>query len=208
MSDKGFQKKQRSPWPWITGIIILAGFIWFMLIYVYMPENNDNKVLPGDTSYSGPPIDTINEVREFISYAEDTNTTLSSKDYSEKGLIKLQSALSYIADRIDSTDNSIDENLDSLDHAVARIDTSSYNYLGELKPAFSDAVNAMESIQKINYPGLSDYITNLKDTTNRIEVKKSARSQLQKIRSFYKEAADMLREMKLSYAFSLNNNSY
>lgn len=193
-------------------MIILAGFIWFMLVYVYIPENNDNRVLPGDISLAGngykTPIDSINEIREFISYSENTGTVLSSKNYSEKGLIKLQSAISYLADRVDSSNSLVEENLNSLDYAIVRIDTSSNDYLGELKPAFLDAIDAMESIQKINYPRLTDNIKNLRNTVSRINIKRSAQSQLKKIRDFYKEAADLLIQMKLSYAFSLNKRSY
>ncbi len=199
MPEKGIQNNRKSPWPWITGTIILAGFIWFMLIYVYIPENNYNRVLPGDISYSGQiykvPIDTVNEVRDFISYTEDTDMRLLSRDYSEKGLIKLQSAISYISDRVDSTDSFVGENLDSLDYAVVKIDTSSNNYLGELKPAFLDAIDAIEAIQKINYPGLGDHIKNLRNTASSIDIKRSVHSQLQKIRNFYKQAADMLYRM-------------
>jgi len=196
MSEKGIQNKQISPWPWIAGIITLAGFIWFLLIYVYLPENYDNKVLPGDISYTGHalkvPVDTVNEVRDFISYTKDTDMKFLSIGYSEKGLIKLQSAISYISDRVDSTDSFVGENLDSLDYAVVKIDTSSNNYLGELKPAFLDAIDAIEAIQKINYPGLGDHIKNLRNTANSIDIKRSVHSQMQKIRNFYKQAADML----------------
>lgn len=212
MSEKEIRKKDKSPWPWITGMITLAGFIWFMLVYVYIPENNDNKALPGDIVYAGngykSPIDTVNEIREFISYARDPNIILSSRNYLEKGLIKLQSAISYLADRVDSSNSLVEENLDSLDYAVVRIDTSSNDYLGELKPAFIDAIDAMESIQKINYPHLADNIKNLRDTVYRINIKGSARSQLQKIRDFYKEASEMFIRMNLSNALSVNQRGY
>ena len=212
MSEKEMRNNQKSPWPWIIGMIILAGFIWFMLVYVYIPENNDNKVLPGDISSEGngykTPIDSINEIREFISYADNTGSITSSTDYSEKGMIKLQSAISYLADRVDSTDVLVAEDLDSLDYSVVRIDTSSYDYLGELRPAILNAVDAIEAIQKINYPRLADYITSLKQIAEGINIKRSPRSQLQKIRNFYKKAAELLMQMRLSYAYSLNRNSY
>lgn len=203
---------QKSPWPWITGIIILAGFIWFVMIYIYKPENKSIKVLSGDLTYAGnrynPPADTVNEVREFIEYSRDTSKVLLDKQFSEKGLIKLQSAISYIADRVDSTDNSVKENIDSLDRTIAKIDTSDKNYLREFKPALSAAVNAMQSIQRINYPDLADDISSLKKAESRINVKRSVNSQLYKIKLFYTEAGNTLQKMKLSYAFSLNKASY
>jgi hypothetical protein len=206
------RKDQKSPWPWIIGMIILAGFIWFALIYIYQPENKSIKVLSGDLTYAGSrynvPVDTVNEVKEFIDYNMDTSKVLSSKQFSEKGLIKLQSAISYVADRVDSTDESVKVDIDSLDRTVAKIDTSRKNYLSELKPALSISVNAMASIQKINYPDLADDISSLSKTESRIRLNRSVKSQLSKIKLFYTEAGNTLQKMKLSYAFSLNKDSY
>lgn len=203
---------QKSPWPWITGIIILAGFIWFVLIYIYRPENNSIKVLPGDLTYAGnrynPPADTVNEVREFIEYSRDTSEALSAKQYSERGLIKLQSAISYIADRVDSTDKAVKEDIDVLDRTVAKIDTSRKNYMRQFKPALTIAVNSLESIQNINYPYLAEDISFLKKSESRISFNKSVNSQFQKIKYFYAETGNTLEKMKLSYAFSLNKDSY
>jgi hypothetical protein len=207
MAELKIQKKQRSPWPWITGIIIFAGFIWFMLTYVYMPTNNDNEMLAEDKSFAGqhykPPVDTVNEVREFIYYARNTTPSTTARKYTEQGLIKLQSALSYLADNVDSTNDIITSKIDSLDLTIVKIDTSSKYYLTELKPAFSAAVRAMESIQQINYPGMSDNISNLKATENSIDVRKSLNSQLDKIKLFFIEAGKALEHMKLSYSYSL-----
>jgi hypothetical protein len=212
MAGKKFPKKQKSPWPWITGFTILAGFIWFILIYVYIPGKDSNNILTADFSYGGsrykPPADTVNEVREFIQYSRNADNTLTAKKYSEKGLIKLQSALSYLADRVDSIDISLKNNIDSLDRKVAMIDTSTNNYIGELKPALSVAVTTIESIQKLNYPYLANNIRLLRKAENRIDIKKSITSQLKNIRHFFAESGDTLQKMKLSYSLSLNKNSY
>ena len=213
MPDMEYNRKdQKSPWPWITGMIILAGFIWFALIYIYQPENKSIKVLSGDLTYAGSrynvPVDTVNEVKEFIDYSRDTSEVLPARQYSEKGLIKLQSAISYVADRVDSTDESVKIDIDSLDRTIAKIDTSGKNYLRELKPALSISVNAIESIQKINYPDLADDISSLSKIENRINVNRSVKSQLNKIKLFYTGAGNTLQKMKLSYAFSLNKASY
>lgn len=213
MHDMEYNRNdQKSPWPWITGIIILAGFIWFVMIYIYKPENKSIKVLSGDLTYAGsrynPPADTVNEVREFIEYSRDTTEVLSARQYSERGLIKLQSAISYIADRVDSTDSIVTEDINSLDRVIATIDTSEKNYLREYKPALSAAVNAMQSIQRINYPHLADDISSLRKTGNRININRSINSQLYKIKLFYTDMGKTLQKMKLSYAFSLNKASY
>jgi len=213
MPDMEYNRKdQKSPWPWIIGIIILAGFIWFALIYIYQPENQSIKVLSGDLTYAGNrynvPVDTVDEVTEFIDYNKDTSEVLSSKQFSEKGLIKLQSAISYVADRVDSTDEYVKEDIDSLDRTVAKIDTSRKNYLRELKPALSISANAMGSIQKITYPDHADDISTLSKTESRIRINRSVKSQLPKIKLFYTEAGNTLQKMKLSYAFSLNKASY
>ena len=212
MAGKKFPEKQKSPWPWITGFTILAGFIWFILIYVYIPGKDSNNILTADFTYAGsrykPPADTVNEVKEFIRYSRNADNTLTAKKYSEKGLIKLQSALSYLADRVDSTDSNLKNNIDSLDRKVAVIDTSIQNYLVELKPALSVAVTAIESIQKLNYPYLANNISLLRKAENRINMKKSINSQLKNIRYFFGETGDTLQKMKLSYSSSLNKNSY
>ena len=210
MSDNKFRAGQKSPWSWILGFVILAGFVWFMLTYVYMPNGNLGKVLPGDSTYSQvkyqPPADTANEVKDFVAYVKDTTLDLSAKKYTEEGLIKLQSALSYIADR-DSANYLDDEKIDSLDRTIVKIDTSSSNYLKQVKPAFSAAVRAIESIQN------SDTTTKgstaeLRQIELNIDTSKSLESQLIKIKEFFTEAGSALQNEKLSYAYSLNKKSY
>ncbi len=177
MAEIKIQRRQRSPWPWIIGIIILAGFIWFMLTYVYMPEGNDNEVFAGDSTYTGnryeAPADTVNEVRDFIDYARDTTKNLPPKRYTEQGLIKLQSALSYVADRTDSANTQFKENIDSLDRTIVRIDTTSRNYVSQVKPALSAAVKAIESINNS-----TNNAADLRRIESNIDTSKSLGSQI------------------------------
>ncbi len=211
MAEIKIQRRQRSPWPWIIGIIILAAFIWFMLTYVYMPENNDNEVLAGDSTNTGQryeaPADTINEVRDFIEYTRDT-TKLSPKNYTEKGLIKLQSALSYVADKSDSSNRNLEIEIDSLDRTIVKIDTAARNYLTQVKPAFSAAVNALQSIRNPENTGQTNSVTNLKNTEASIDTNKSLASQINKIRQFFAEAGDILQQISQSYAYTTNQKSY
>jgi len=201
-------KNPHSPWPWITGIIILAGIIWFMLSHVFIPET---RLTEWDKKYSDSayrmPADTINEVREFISYTEVTNSPLTAKNYTEMGIIILQSALNFIADRVDSTNSNVRLFLDSLDRNIVKIDTSSENYLKELESALWTAVNTLESIQIINYPELTNNILELKKTERSISPGKSLNSQLHKIIQFYKETGNTLQLMNLLDTFSTNQSS-
>jgi hypothetical protein len=195
------QRGQRSPWGWITGIILLAGFIWFILAYVYPPGNNDNEMLIGDTMFSGQwnksLVDTVNEVSEFINYTMDTTNSSSAKKYTEQGLIKLQSALGYLADNVDSTNDNVKANIDFLDKTIVKIDTSSKYYLTELKSAFSASLKVIESIQQLNYPGMADKISNLRTTESGIDVRKSISGQLDRITLYFVEVGKTLENMKL-----------
>ncbi len=209
MAEIKIQRKQKSPWPWIIGIIILAGFIWFILTYVYMPDNDNNDVLSGDSTYTGEryqaPVDTVNEVNDFVEYARDTTQNVSPRRYTEQGLIKLQSALSYVADRTDSAKTRFNGAIDSLDRAVVKIDTSSRNYLGQVKPAFSAAVRAIESIRADVSASGTD---NLRRIESNIDTTKSLESQLNKIKRFFAEAGNELQQVKLSHEYSLNKRTY
>ncbi|HSD63238.1 MAG TPA: hypothetical protein VLB50_05540 [Ignavibacteriaceae bacterium] len=207
MAEIKIQRRQRSPWPWIIGIVILAAIIWFILNYVYKPDNSRNQAGMIDRTYYNDsyraPLDTTNEVKDFINFTNGTSKPLDPKRYVEKGLIKLQSALSYLADKIDTLNNSvIDKNVDSLDIAVAEVDTSSSNYLSELKPAFSSALKVMASIQYLKFPELAGNISNLKNVANSINVRSTINSQFTKIQQFYIEAGNTLKQMKLLYAYN------
>lgn len=194
----------RSPWPWLIGIIILGGFLWFILTYKYVPENKINNVsgLNSKNKYKAP-IDTTNEVNDFINFSKKSEKQVNPKRYAEKGIIKLQSALSYLADRVDSSNNSIiDKNIDSLDISIAKADTSSTNYLSELKPAFFSALKVMASIQKFKYPQLAENILNLKNVEKSINEKFSLDSQLTKIIEFYFVAGNTIERMKSTYAYN------
>ena len=212
MAESKSGGREISPWPWLIGLIILAGFRWIMLTYVYMPEGNSDHMFAGKSIHSGthyiPPKDTINEVKEFIYYLSDTSVSSTTKKYTEKGLIKLQSAISFVADKSDSTDSSITSSINILDRKVAKIDTSSENYFAQLKPALSAAVNAMQSIQKLNYPELSGYISNLKNSEKKINSKKSIGSQITEIKYFFSEACNTLKQMKISYSYTIRKSSF
>ncbi len=208
MAEIKIQRRQRSPWPWIIGIIILAGFVWFMLTYVYMPEGDDNTGVAGDSLSTNqrylPPPDTSNEVRDFVEYSRDTTQNISPKRYTEQGLIKLQSALSYIADRTDSVKNQVGQEIDSLDRTIAKVDTTSPNYLGQVKPAFSAAVKAIESIQYSGTTTQRGSAAELRSIESSIDTTKSLESQIDKIKMFFAEAGNVLQQVKVSNEYTLN----
>ncbi len=208
MAEIKIQKRQRSPWPWIIGIIILAGFIWFMLTYVYRPEDNDSQVLSGDSTNSSyryeAPVDTSNDVKDFVDYARDTTKNLTPKRYTEQGIIKLQSALSYVADRTDSANTQFNEKIDSLDRTIVKIDTTARNYLSQVKPAFSAAVNAIKSIRNSGASAGSNNAASLKRIESNIDTSKSLGSQINKIKDFFAEAGNILQQVNLSQGYTLN----
>jgi hypothetical protein len=199
---------------WIIGLIILILILWLTLFYIYMPHKNRTSTI-ADNSYSEyrfkEPVDTINEIRDFIQFVKNTGSTYPLKNeinYSEKGLIKLQSAISYLADRVDSTDSTLDGKINSLDQKVARIDTSSDEYITQLKPAFLDAVNVIETIQRLNYPDLKDQILKLSKAEKNINNRKPVKLQTANIESFFNLAGGILQQMKLSYSYTLNKAIY
>lgn len=209
MADDKIRRGKWSPWTWMTGIIVIAGLVWFMLTYIETPDNKDSALFTWDTAieskwYSQPP-DTLNEVKEFIRYIGNTVNSTTNKKFTELGLIKLQSAISYLADNVDSSNDSLGVCIDDLDRSIVKIDTSSSNYLNELKPAFTAAVKAMESIQRIYYPGMTNNISALKAAESSIDVNKSVGSQINKIRLLFDAAGKTLENMRLAYTFSAYN---
>jgi hypothetical protein len=185
---------------WIIGMILLSGIIWLLLMD-YFPDTIKSQSSGADSSYTYyryvAPVDTFNEIKEFIIFSKETLKPVSCKYYTQKGLIKLQSALSYLADRIDSTDDIIKKDLDTLDRAIAIIDTASHNYFDELEPAFSAVVKTLNSIQLLNYPALRENISDLQKTNNSLLKRNSTSVELNKIKRFYNEAASTLQQMKL-----------
>jgi hypothetical protein len=185
---------------WIIGMILLGGIICLLLMY-YFPKTIESQPSEADSSYTYyryvAPVDTFNEINEFIIFSKETLKPVSCKYYTQKGLIKLQSALNYLADRIDSTNDIIKKDLDTLDRDVAIIDTSSQDYFDELKPAYSVVVNTLYSIQILNYPDLMGNISDLQKTNNSLFKRNAASAPLNKIKLFYSEAASTLQQMKL-----------
>ena len=200
MADYKNTKKQKPVWLWIIGVTIIASFAWFVLTFVYRPPLNKTKKLAGSSFYSNylSSGDTINEVKEFIKYTNSDALTEDDKQYAEKGIIKLQSAVSYIADRVDSTDNDLKKNIDTMDRAIAKVDISSKVFMSGLKPAFAAVVRAIESIQKLNYPHLQNEISELKKIENDINPNHSIARQTHYIQKFFNTAAVTMKRMKLS----------
>jgi hypothetical protein len=209
MTENNPGGKKWPSWTWMTGIVLIAGLVWVLLTYVETPVNNDNAILTLDNTFENnwynAPADTLNEVKEFIHFISSMTTSTTNKKFTEQGLIKLQSAISYLADNVDSSNDSIEVCIDALDRSIVKIDTSSRNYLNELKPAFTAAVKAMESIQRIYYPGMTGNISALKAAESSIEVNRSVSSQIDKIRLLFDAAGKTLENMRLAYTFSAYN---
>lgn len=211
MSEIKTPKTQQSPWPWIIETIFIAGFLWLILNYVYTTDVSETKITFNRNTFLknryAEWTDTINEMKEFIDFSNDTSIPVS-KHYTENGLLKLQSALNFLADRIDSTNDKVKRSIDTLDKTVAQTDTSSSKYLSELIPAFYAAVKTLIFIQELNYPHLAGNISDLKSTEKSINERRPIAVQFNKIRQFFSKAGSTLRQMKISYADNRTKLSY
>jgi len=113
-----------------------------------------------------------------------------------------------VADRTDSSNRNVEIEIDSLDRIIVKIDTTARNYLTQVKPAFSAAVNALQSIRNQENKGQASSINNLKNTEASIDTNKSLQSQVSKIRQFFAEAGEILQQISQSYAYTTNQKSY
>ncbi|OAQ38740.1 hypothetical protein A5893_11865 [Pedobacter psychrophilus] len=191
--------EKKSPiWPWILiGLIILAIIIYF---FVFKDKNNsqvvannaDSTMVDSTNSTMNIDADAVTSYINFIN--EDRGTMTLSHEYSHEALTKLANATEAMSTK---TGVDVKVNLDEVKQLSADItqNPDATNHADMIKKAAGIIASALGTIQKSKFPDLSSDCDDLMKNANEVDGNDLALDQESTIKSFYKDASDVLEKM-------------
>lgn len=205
-------EKKKPVWPWILlGLIILAIILYFVFTdntddvddfdddteQVTDTTFQDNQMMDRDTiGWNNDTIGGVDSqsVSRYIAHVDDTTRMGVDHEYTNNALVHLINAVEAKAD-----ERNIDLNTDleeiRTDAQQITQNPQATNHADKIKSAGSKIAEALEKIQQEGYPNLSEEVQEVKTAVQEIESSTLTLEQKDRINSFFKEAADVLRNM-------------
>ena len=208
MAEINIERHERSIWPWIVGLLVLALLAWWLLS-MRSSGNDDNLVaetspgavadtLPGtgaDTRAMMPAA-----VSDFIRYAEEPRTRPaadSTHSYEAEGVRRLAAALDELADRDTIGKVSLDVRIAALRERADALqrDWRSTAHAGHTRVAFDSAAALIESMQQQRFPSLAGEVAAVRQAADGVKPDGLLLEQTDEVRRFFDRAADAIRAM-------------
>ncbi len=194
-------EKKKTIWPWIiVGLLVLAVILYFL----YFRNDNEDKVADAAATTtrvedSTNPVNTNennNAVDAFVTYVNaDTATMGLDHVYAHNALIKLIDATQATADR---QSFNLQAELDKAREDADKItnDPTATTHAGYIKDAARKLSTALQNMQQAKYPQLNAESQKVKGAANDISNADLTLDQKQTVKTFFNEAADLLKKMK------------
>lgn len=207
--------EKKSPiWPWILLIIALIAVIVY---FVYNNDNDVNTIYNNDTqseardtisntfdegySPTAPYMDSNSVVQEFENSVTDSARIGVDSIYTKTAIVNLAKVVTFKADELDIKSSLALENLkfysDQTD-AVTATDTETRgrtDMYNNFQKVSKDIVTVLETIQTENYPTLKDDVSELKQTSTKIDTNIATKEQQTTIQTFFTKAKKVVNGM-------------
>jgi hypothetical protein len=223
MAELHVEKKKKSPIGWIIlGVIVLGLIIWFVAsetngtqeVAQFRQNEEQTSEYGREQSQAVPPFDNDDRYRdrtgdrdrdmgrtasdrriqEFLVFVDERTDDMTTTKTRE-GLIKLSDALIAVSEQSDRQ-GAWQGELEQIKQQANRLqDNMTEQHSAVIQSAFSSAANVIQDIQNKYYPGLENDASDVMDAAQDIETQELASEQENEIKSFFNEAADVVRKM-------------
>lgn len=205
-------EKKKPVWPWILlGLIILAVILYFVVsdneTDDAMEEETTEEVITSEPEEDYEETDTYTweednltgeeSVSKYITHIGDKEKMGIDHEYSSEALVLLINALE---NRAEEADINIDIEIQELKNDVRDIkeDPYSLTHANTINNTGTKIVSLMEKLQKEKFPNLSQDVEEVRTALQNIESSIPTLEQKDAVNSFYKEAGDVIQNMKMS----------
>lgn len=213
MADIKVEKKgNNSPiWPWIVGILVLAGIIWWIAaddekpITAYdAPETTAIQEERVSDQYVGEESEVNSEavMRSYIDFVEDRFEGADfnlNHEYTREGILKLQNALAVLAREKTDLGTIVRDEMEKLEAISTELGTDPQNLRhAELtQQAFMTSARIMQVIQENEDDDESyrDTVALVMAAANDINAKQNLLDQKDKVREFFIVASEAIERM-------------
>ncbi len=206
MADIKIEKKKNNNtpiWPWILGLLLVAGIIWAIASMDSDPEPASNEVAVVEEPYNEPVVtepqsNVVNaENEDFVSYVnqKDVQEQMGiDHQVTSQALTKLANSLSELSQNDDQYSQQINEVKQTADE-IQR-DPQSLQHANKVNSAFSSAANVMDQIQQDRFPDAESSVNDVQDAADKIKNDEQLLNQKEEVDTFFEKAADAVEEMK------------
>lgn len=204
MAEINIEQRERSAWPWILGLLVLALLAWWLLA---MRDGGNDNVVVADTSAGviADPVAAAREpmpaaVSEFLRYTEEHRAAPaadSTHNYEAEGVRRLAAALDEIAVRDTIGRVALDTRITALRERADALERSwrSTEHARHTRTAFDSAAALIENMQATRFADLSSEATAVRQAAAGVAPERPLLEQTDAVRRFFERAADAVRAM-------------
>lgn len=204
-------EKKKPIWPWILlGLIILA-----VILYFVIADNNDDDDFNEEenTEQVATPMETEEDtetasweednlsgdesVSKYLTHISDQEKMGIDHEYSSQALVYLINALENRSEEANiNTEVEIQELKD--DVRDIKEDPQALTHANTINDVGDKIVDLMEKMQEEKFPDISQDVQEVKTALQNIDPSTPTLDQKDAVNSFYKEAGDVVQNMKMS----------
>ncbi|PRY12436.1 hypothetical protein CLV24_108180 [Pontibacter ummariensis] len=208
MAEINVEKKNKNPiWPWILGILIIGGVVWWVLaedekpLTAYdAPEAGQFEEGVASGGYAAAETEEVNTaavVRDYVEFVEERFEGADfnlNHSYTSEGILKLQNALAVLAREKTDLGTEIRDEMEALEAYAQEIQTNpdELRHAELMQLAFVRAVNIMQRIQE---EGDAVYVNKVMEEADDINGEVPALEQKPAIKEFFVAASEAVERM-------------
>jgi hypothetical protein len=184
-------EKKKPVWPWILlvlGLLFAAWFFFFRSDKVGLVETADNTTL----------IDVHENNNMVVTYVtfinSDTNTMSLDHAFTSDAFVKLTDAVDAMASEVRYDVKADIAKAKKLSDEIAK-DPMVTTHADKIRSAADVLSTSLQNMQQAKYPGLSPEAADVKSAASAINPARLTLDQRDAVKSFFREAADLLNKM-------------
>jgi len=182
-------EKKKPVWPWL---LLSLGVVAVLIYFISFQDKNGEKKEVLELMYVS---ENNTTVADYVIFVENDKNKMSlDHAFTNEALLKLAKATDEMADEIDFE---MRTDLDKVDEYAEMIteNPSDTSHANSIRKATDILTNALEEIQKANYPGLKNEVVELRAASESIDPDVLTLDQQVAVKAFFQKAADLLKKM-------------
>ena len=202
MAEIHIERKERSVWPWILGLLALALVVWLLLAQrggredAFVTDTAIGDTDPGIT----PGAARTGAVGSFIAYVDERRARAEAgldHEYTAEGLRRLADALEEIARQhqlgaaqVEQRVNTLRERADALQR-----NPESREHARLAREAFVAVVDVMRDLQQQRFPDAANQVEQVRLAATSVTADRELLQQKEEVQRFFDRAGEVVQHM-------------
>ena len=206
MAEIHIERKERSVWPWILGLLALALLVWFLL--AQRGEREDAFVT--DTAVTGTGLGfgagagagatAGGAVGSFVAYVDERRAREAAgldHQYTAEGLRRLADALEDLTRRHQAGGTEIHPRIDGIRQRADSLqrDPQSREHARLTREGFVAAAEVMRDLQQQRFPNVADQVEQVRRAAMNVRADQELLQQNAQVQQFFDRASDAVQQM-------------